>query len=190
MFSLSGKSKNQIPCFPCAVATLHTLWGRGVYPIPRSGLGGERRVPLPRCGPGGGGTSIPSQDCWRVPLGTSHPGQVPGQDGGGVCTPCTRLDVDTPPPRTGWGTPYPARTGWGTPPRPGLDGVPPPSRTGWGTPSPVGRQSSTASTCYTASSMPLAFTQEDFLVHHINNTNVYFWWNFARFPSFCTCYLN
>ena len=22
MFSLSGKSKNQIPCFPCAVATL------------------------------------------------------------------------------------------------------------------------------------------------------------------------
>ena len=26
MFSLSGKSKNQIPCFPCAVATLPEFW--------------------------------------------------------------------------------------------------------------------------------------------------------------------
>ena len=59
-----------------------------------------------------------------------------------------------------------------------LDGVPPPSRTGWGTPHPrldeatspipppptVRRQISKASTCYAAGGMPLAFTQEDFLV--------------------------
>ena len=63
--------------------------------------------------------------------------------------------------RTG-GIPLQARMG-GYPP-PGLDGVPPLSRTGWGTPSPIGRQSSIASTCYTAGGMPLAFTQEDFLV--------------------------
>ena len=42
----------------------------------------------------------------------------------------------------------------GTPPPPGLDGVHPP---------PI-RQSSIASTCYAAGGMPLAFTQEDFLV--------------------------
>ena len=73
--------------------------------------------------------------------------------------------------RTGWGTPSPARTGWGTPlakigwvppPWPGLDGVPP-TRDWMGTP-PSTRQSSTASTCYAAGGMPLAFTQEDFLV--------------------------
>ena len=51
-------------------------------------------------------------------------------------------------------------------PIPGLDGggVPPLARTGWGTPHPPIRQSSIASTCYVAAGMPLAFTQEDFLV--------------------------
>ena len=50
-------------------------------------------------------------------------------------------------------------------PQPGLDGggVPPTTKTGWGTPPPI-KQSSIASTCYAASGMPLAFTQEDFLV--------------------------
>ena len=43
---------------------------------------------------------------------------------------------------------------------------PPPSRTGWG--SPVRRQSNIASTCYVAGGMPLAFTQEDFLVAEFN----------------------
>ena len=43
------------------------------------------------------------------------------------------------------------------------DGGTPPPQDGWGYPSPR-RQSSTASTCYAAGSMPLAFTQEDFLV--------------------------
>ena len=51
----------------------------------------------------------------------------------------------------GWGTPL--DMGWGTPRT--LDGVPPP------------RQISIASTCYTAGGMPLAFTQEDFLVFFI-----------------------
>ena len=45
--------------------------------------------------------------------------------------------------------------GTGVPPCPGLDGVPHP---------PVRRQSSIASTYYVAGGMPLAFTQEDFLV--------------------------
>ena len=84
----------------------------------------------------------------------------------------------------GWGT-LPD-LGWGIPPRPGM-GTPPPDL-GQGTPnlgqvSPSGpgtgyppnlvwiRQSSTASTCYTAGSVPLAFTQEDFLVRNYTNQN-------------------
>ena len=68
----------------------------------------------------------------------------------------------------GWGTPqpgmgYPPGPGMGYPPRPGIgspfpqtwDGVPPP------------RQVSIANTCYAAGGMPLAFTQEDFLVTHM-----------------------
>ena len=67
----------------------------------------------------------------------------------------------------GGGVPHP-KSGRGYP-IPGLDrGYPgvtlPPSRTGWGTPLPIRRQSSIASTCYMAGSMPLAFTQEGFLV--------------------------
>ena len=65
-------------------------------------------------------------------------------------------------------------------PQPGLDGGrgtwgnPPPARSGWcggGTPStppPIG-QSSIVSTCYAAGGMPLAFTQEDFLVSSKEN---------------------
>ena len=70
---------------------------------------------------------------------------------------------------------YPIQpTGVGTPSsRWGGGGVTPSSQLGstlarsvWGTPSPFphGRQSSRASTCYAAGSMPLVFTQEDFLV--------------------------
>ena len=60
------------------------------------------------------------------------------------------LGWGTPPPDLGWGTP-PPNLGWGTPPRPGTGYPPPPS---------------IASTCYgyAAGGMPLAFTQEDFLV--------------------------
>ena len=76
-----------------------------------------------------------------------------------------------------WGTP-PIGTGWEYPPPSGLDEVPP-FRTGWGTPpiqdwigtlSPIRRQSSVASTCYAAGGMPLAFTQEDFLVFILMRT--------------------
>ena len=62
-----------------------------------------------------------------------------------------------------WGTPSPGLDGGG-----GVPGVPPPTRSGWGTPPPDQvwiRQNSIASTCYAAGGVPLAFTQEDFLVH-------------------------
>ena len=95
--------------------------------------------------PGLGGYSVP---------GLGGVGGTPSQVWVGGY-PCNRLA------RSGWwgvprGTPgYPPTimTGWGVPP-PWLDGVPPP---------PI-RQNSTASTCYAAGGMPLAFTQEDFLV--------------------------
>ena len=48
----------------------------------------------------------------------------------------------------------PIKTGWGAPP----------SRTGC-CPPPVRRQISIASSCYVVNGMPLAFTQENFLVH-------------------------
>ena len=101
---------------------------------------------------------------------------MPGLDGG---VPDARSGGGIPHPGSGWGVPHP-RSGrgggctpsqvwtggtpsqvWmggylGYPPQPGLDGVP----------SPPHRQSSIASTCYAAGGMPLAFTQEDFLVIH------------------------
>ena len=50
----------------------------------------------------------------------------------------------------------------------GYPGIPPiVTGTRWEYPPPVRRQSSIASICYAASGMPLAFTQEDFLVLYI-----------------------
>ena len=72
-----------------------------------------------------------------------------GQDG----VPCSQDRTGVPPAShippasTGWGTPL-ARSEWGGP-------LPPPLLRG---------QNSRATTCYAACSMPLAFTQEDFLV--------------------------
>ena len=110
---------------------------------------------------GGGGT--PSQVWTR---GVPHPrsGQAPPQPD---------LEWGTPPPRLGMGYPPRHRTGvppsdlgWGIPPGhetgypPGPEmGYPPGHGTGY-----PPRQISIASTCYTAGGMPLAFTQEDFLV--------------------------
>ena len=79
------------------------------------------------------------------------------------------------PPNLGWGTP--PDLGWGTPqtwdevPPLTWDRVPPRHGTGYpptwdGVPPP--RQISIASCCYTAGGMPLAFTQEDFLVHNVS----------------------
>ena len=71
-------------------------------------------------------------------------------------------------PIPGLGRGYPpARSGrWGG----GVPWVPPTTRTGWGT-HPPSRQSSIASTCYAAGGMPLAFTQEDFLVLNVGTHN-------------------
>ena len=58
-------------------------------------------------------------------------------------------------PSSWWGYPIPGPGGGEVPPWPGLDGV-----------RPI-RQSSIASTSYAACGMPLAFTQEDFLVSFV-----------------------
>ena len=84
--------------------------------------------------------------------------------GGGGVTMSQVWVGGVPHPRSGRGIPgippgqvWMVGGGGGTLPPPGLDGVPPP---------PI-RQSSIASTCYVAGSMPLAFTQEDFLVLYL-----------------------
>ena len=97
----------------------------------------------------------PSQVC--MGRGVPHPADrgvpIPGLDGGYPGVPPSKDWKGYPPTRTGWGTPL--VLGWGTP-HPVLDGVLPP-------PPPI-RQSGKASTYYATGGMPLAFTQEDFLV--------------------------
>ena len=70
-------------------------------------------------------------------------------------------------PTLGWGTPSTIKTWLGYPP-PDLGwGTPPTIKTWLGYPPPPTHpldSSSIASTCYAAGGMPLAFTQEDFLV--------------------------
>ena len=135
----------------------------GGYPIPGSGGGTPSSwwgVPNPR-------------DRW----GWEYPIQLGGtpsqfQVGGGYSIPGP--DMGSTPSQVQGGTPSQvwmgyslSRTVRGTLPHSGLDEVPPPpppSRTGWGTPPPLSGDSSIASTCYMAGGMPLAFTQEDFLV--------------------------
>ena len=141
--------------------SLFTLGGGGV-PRPRSGVGGG--VPCPRSGWWGG-----------------YPGQVwggggtqPGLDGGGAPQPGLDGGGGTPA-RSGWWGGYPSQV-WmvgggylGYPPGQVwmvVGGVP---RV---TPTPI-RQSSIASTCYTVGGMPLAFTQEDFLVE-LNFISIFF----------------
>ena len=121
--------------------------------LPQSGLGG---VPHLRSGRGG----TPSQ----VWLG-GYP--IPGLGGRGY--PILGLDGVPPPTRSGWGTSLP-RPGMGYPPRPGTgnppgtwEGLPPLQTWDW-VPPPTW---DIASTCYVAGGMPLAFTQEDFLVFSI-----------------------
>ena len=101
-------------------------------------------VPGPRSG------GVPSSMYGGVP----HPdlvGEVPSPSAGGVPGP---MSGSTPPDQV-W-MEYPPCTGTGYPP---LDQV-------WI------RQSSIASTCYAAGSVPLAFTQEDFLVYDKIKLNI------------------
>ena len=131
--------------------------------------------------PGLDGGGYPRSGWWGVPSpgwwGVSHSwmvGSTQVLDGGGV-----------PHPRCGWwGVPHP-RFGWWRYPRSGWWGgtssqvwmveVPQVWMVG-GTPVldggypgyPPIRQNSIASTCYPAGGMPLAFTQEDFLVYSEN----------------------
>ena len=103
--------------------------------------------PLPRSWHGGGLFSW-----WGYP--------IPGPGGRGL-----------PHPRSRWGVPhsqvqaggYPIPGPVGGTPFPGTGGGVPFPRSRWGVP----HQTSTACTCYAAGSMPLAFTQEDFLVGEI-----------------------
>ena len=101
----------------------------------RSGQGGYR---IPGTSPGGG---YPIQ-LMEVP--------IPGLDGGG--------GVSHP---ADGGVPHPRSTS--VPPWKGLDGVRLQPESDGVHPPPI-RQNSIASTCCTAGGMPLAFTQEDFLV--------------------------
>ena len=123
--------------------TLSQVWTGG-YPIP--GMDGGVSYPRSRWG---GGT--PSQVWTRGGRGVPYPAD-------GKVSPSKIRTGGTPQSKTGWVLPNPrldgvppSRTGWGTPP---------PSKTGWGTPPPVSK----ASTCYASGGVPLAFTQEDFLV--------------------------
>ena len=135
----------------------------GGYPI--RGVGGDTW-------PGLDGGGIPPSQAWMV---GGYPGQVwmvgvpggtpwPGMDGGGYPSQVWMVG--------GLPSPSPARSGWwgGTPARSVCwEGYPPGQVWMVGgylgyPPHPPIRQSSIASTCYVTGSMPLAFTQEDFLV--------------------------
>ena len=133
--------------------------------------------------------NIPRHNIQSSPSHTPRPrpGHLlqPGQDWG---TPQLGHDWGTPPARTGLGYLLPpTRPGLGYPPHNrDTTEVPPPLQPGqyWGTPlartglvyptapltrtglghSPTPRQNSSASTCYAEGGMPLAVTQEDFLV--------------------------
>ena len=93
--------------------------------------------------------------CQSIPrLGGGESTPIPGQDGGypipdqdGVPPTISRMGYH---PMAGWG--YSLSAGWGDPPSQ--------VKTGGSTPN----WNSIACTCYAAGGMPLAFTQEDFLV--------------------------
>ena len=152
----------------------------GVVLQPCPTLGGvPSQVPDGRCPilpnwrypilPNGGYPILPDRGIPSSQLGGTPSGQRRGLDGGiphhwdwmGV-----PLAIGT-----GWG--YPQSWDWmGVPPHQDWIGYPL-SRTGWGTPPLPHRdtESSMASSCYTAEGMPLAFTQEEFLVKLVLKNN-------------------
>ena len=125
----------------------------GGYPA-RSSWGGT----LP--GPAGGGT-----------LAGGYPGQVPplarsarrGGPGGGV------PDLGTPPPGYPPARVPPTRVPPHIPPQ---LGTPPAGYPPWGVPGGYPGQGTIGSTCSTAGGMPLAFTQEDFLVLFVMKNSI------------------
>ena len=85
----------------------------------------------------------------------------PWVGGGGYPSPSHNTSIHYPIQSLAGGYP-PSWPGWVTTSCQELDvGTPPPP--------PHGRQSSRASTCYVAGSMPLAFTQEDFIVFKVHS---------------------
>ena len=108
-------------------------------------------------------SGVPPSCQWGVTWSWDWMGVPPIGTGWGY--PLPGMDVGTPI-GTGWGKSHQdwivgtPRTGWGTPT---------PIGTGWGYPFPVRRQSSRASNCYAAGGVPVAFTQEDFLVLQISS---------------------
>ena len=133
--------------------SVHTC--RGGYPISGSQVWGGGGYPIP--GLAGGGVLHPRSGLEGT-LSQVWIGWIPPPKTWDGVPPCTLDRV--PPQDLGQGTPTPS-------PEMGYlpwtwDGVPPLDK-GWGTPP---RQISIASTCYAAGGMPLAFTQEDFLVLH------------------------
>ena len=143
----------------------------GEVPNPRSEQGGTS---FPGQDGGGGGVCVPHcRSEWRVPpsqvrMGGNAGYPIPGQNGGYSL------------PRSGLGVPpSQIRMGEGTESRSGRGGYPPSAgwgvtlSAGWGThscPGPRSGQGGTPNwnsmtcTCYAVGGMPLAFTQEDFLV--------------------------
>ena len=141
---------------------------------------------------GGEGYPISGLDGGGVPHYSSRWGDTPSQvQTGGYPI---LLTGGVPHPRSQW---VPPSAEWGTPlSQPWIGGTPisrmgylpypwvppvrrmgyppdlrwgvPPSKTGWGTPLPVSK----TSTCYAAGGVPLAFTQEDFLVFHFSTFSI------------------
>ena len=114
---------------------------------------------------GGGGTR-------GAPPPLPHPAPHLDLDGG-VQRPAPHLDLDgghpapAPPPGPGGGRPtppHPTPPWQAPPPGPGWGAPHPPTWTWMGGCPPTPHRNNIACTCYAAVGMPLAFTQEDFLV--------------------------
>ena len=147
----------------------HLCVGGGGYPVPGLDRGGGTPsqvwtgggVTLSQVWTGGtlSQVGVTQSEVWTGGGGVP-PSKI--RMGGTPDTPLIQDWMGYPPVQDWIGYPL-SKTGWGTPLQDWM-GTPHPSKTGWGTPPPIRRQISKVSTCYTAGDVPLAFTQEDFLV--------------------------